>query len=150
MSGDFFQGLLWLSIGAAITLLSSKYNMGTFSAPGPGALPFGLGIVFIVLSGALMFRSWRTMGVGEKSRAPFGPKYRKVLLVLILLIISSFALESLGYLLTLFLLITISMFVMEPRRWLSALLLGASASLFSYTLFDLWLGVSLPAGLLHF
>ncbi len=150
MSGDFFQGLLWLFIGLVVLFLSSQYSMGSFSDPGPGALPFGLGLVFVMLSMILLFQSHRIKNPENEKHLPFGPRRLKVFFIILFLGLIIFLLESLGYLLSIFLMISLSMLIMEPRRWVSALLLGAIASYSSYMLFDVWLKVQLPKGLFHF
>jgi hypothetical protein len=150
MSGNFFQGLLWLSIGLAVIFLSSQYNMGTFSEPGPGALPFGLGLVFVLLSSILLFRSWRGKAPEHEKPLSFGSRWHKIFLIVFFLALLTFFLESLGYLLSIFLMITLSMLIMEPKRWVSALLLGSISSFSSYVLFDVWLKVQLPQGFFHF
>jgi hypothetical protein len=150
MSGDFFQGLLWLFIGVVVLFLSSSYSMGTLSEPGPGALPFGLGLVFVLLSSILLFRSWRSKAPENEKRLSFGSRWHKILMIILFLALVTFFLESLGYLLSIFLMITLSMLIMEPKRWISALLLGIISSFSSYVLFDIWLKVQLPEGLFHF
>ncbi len=147
MSGHFFQGLLWLCIGLAVVFLSSRYTIGTLSDPGPGALPFGLGFVFILLSGILLFQSFQTRNPQDKKPLPFGPRWLRVFLVILFLGLVTFLLEGLGYLLSILLMIFLSMLIMEPKRWLSAPLLGIIASSSSYMLFDVWLRVQLPKGL---
>ncbi len=147
MSGNFSQGLLWLCIGLAVVLLSSQYTIGTLSDPGPGALPFGLGFVFILLSVILLFQSCRTRNPKDEKPLPFGPRWLRVFLVILFLGLVTFLLEGLGYLLSIFLMIFLSTLIMEPKRWLSALLLGIIASYSSYMLFDVWLKVQLPKGL---
>ena len=150
MSGDFFQGLLWLCIGVGVLFFSSSYSMGTLSEPGPGALPFGLGLVFVLLSLILLFRSWRSKPSEDEKRLAFGSRWRKIFMIILFLALVTFFLESLGYLLSIFLMITLSMLIMEPKRWVSAVLLGIISSFSSYMLFDVWLKVQLPKGLLYF
>jgi hypothetical protein len=145
--GDFIQGLFWLAIGVAAVLFSSRYGMGTLSEVGPGALPFGLGLIFIFLSVLLIIRSWRKAG---DARLPFGSRYVRVLFVIGILVAGTFFLESIGYLLAIFLLIVGSMLVLDRRRWMSALLLGFASSAGSYLLFHVWLNVPLPTGWLYF
>lgn len=149
MRGDFLQGLLWLSIGIVVILLSSRYNMGTLSELGPGALPFGLGLVFVLLSAILLFRSWQVK-TGHEQRLPFGPKWRKVFLIILFLVLVTFLIESWGYLISVFLLTAIPMLIMDPKRWVSAMLLGVISSISSYVLFDIWLRVPLPKGFFYF
>ena len=150
MSGELLQGLLWLFIGITVTVFSSKYSMGTLTDPGPGALPFGLGLVFILLSILLLLRSRRMNEVDRNSRLSFGSRYRRVLWVVALLMVATLWLESLGYLLAVFLLIAGAMLIMEPRRWGSALVVGVTSSLVSYLLFHVWLNVPLSPGLIYF
>ncbi len=150
MSSDFFQGLLWLFIGLVVVFFSSHYAIGTLSDPGPGALPLGLGLIFVLLSMILLFQSFRIKNPENGKPLPFGPRRLKVLLVILFLGLVTFFLEGLGYLLSIFLMISLSMLIMEPKRWLSALLLGVIASCSSYMLFDVWLKVQLPRGLFHF
>ena len=83
--------------------------MGTLSEPGPGALPFGLGLVFVLLSSILLFRSFRVKELEYEKRLAFGPRWRKVFLVILFLGLITFFIESLGYLLSVFLMITLSM-----------------------------------------
>ncbi len=147
MASEFFQGLLWLFIGIVVTYLSSKYSMGTLSEPGPGTLPFGLGLIFILLSAILLIRSRRFKG---EAPLPFGTRYRKVFLIIALIALDTFLLESLGYISAVFLLIIVPMFLIEPKRWPSILLLGVISSLASYLLFDHWLGIPLPKGIFYF
>ena len=150
MSGELLQGLLWLFIGITVTIFSSKYSMGTLTDPGPGALPFGLGLVFILLSILLLLRSRRMNEVDRNGRLSFGSRYRRVFWVVLLLIGVTFWLESLGYLLAVFLLIAGAMLIMEPQRWGSALVVGVTSALVSYLLFHVWLNVPLPLGLIYF
>jgi len=150
MAGDFFQGLLWLCIGVGVLFFSSSYSMGSLSEPGPGALPFGLGLVFVLLSLILLFRSWRDKPSEDKKRLSFGSRWHKIFMIILFLALVTFFLESLGYLLSIFLMITLSMLIMEPKRWVSALLLGSISSFSSYVLFDVWLKVQLPKGLFYF
>jgi putative tricarboxylic transport membrane protein len=150
MVAEFVQGFLWLGIGIAVLYFSTEYNMGSLTEPGPGALPFTVGLIFVVLSSILIIRTWHKKGSGVEKPVPFGPRYRKVFLILVFFAIDTFFIESLGYILAVFLLIIVPMFLIEPKRWVSILLLGGVASVASYVLFDHWLGLTLPRGLFPF
>ena len=150
MGVEFIQGLIWLGIGIGVISLSSRYNMGGLTEPGPGALPFGLGLVFVFLSMVLLIRAWRTREAVHERPVPFGPRYRKVFLILLFFAVDTFLIEPLGYIVAVFLLIIVPMFLIEPKRWVSILLLGVISSVASYVLFDHWLGLPLPRGPFHF
>lgn len=150
MRAEFFHALFWLCVGIITTFSSTHYSLGSFSDPGPGTLPFVLGLVFILL--ALI-----TLGKSVLVRAPrdptsaftIGTGWRKVASVIVALVVSAIVFESLGFLITVFLLITVSMLLMEPQRWMLAVFMGLATSLGSYVIFDIWLKVQLPRGILH-
>ena len=150
MRAELFHALFWLCVGIITTYSSTRYSLGSFSDPGPGALPFILGLLFILL--ALIYA-----GVSLLARAPrdptsffaLGTGWRKTVWVIVALVVSAMVFESLGFLVTVFLLITISMLLMEPQRWMLAVFMGLAASLGSYVVFDIWLKVQLPRGILH-
>jgi len=148
MKGSVVQGFLWLGLGILVLILSQKYSMGTLREPGPGALPFGLGIVFILLSIILLITALRK---GETDKPPiFGKQASKVVAAIAFLVIDTLFLESLGYLIAIFILIVVIMLIMKPRQWISALVLGSISSISTYVIFDIWLKVSLPKGFLYF
>ena len=148
MAGAVVQSLLWLGLGILVLILSQNYNMGTLREPGPGALPFGLGLVIVLLSAILLINSLRK---GKLEKPPvFGKQARKVIAAVAFLVIDTLFLESLGYLIAIFILIVVIMLIMKPRQWISAVVLGAVSSVSTYVLFDTWLKVSLPKGFLYF
>jgi putative tricarboxylic transport membrane protein len=150
MKGELIQGLIWLLTGFVIVYLSSDYDRGSFAEPGPGALPFGLGIIFIGLSMILLIRCCRSKGREYEKPLPFGSRYRKVLLIILFMALDTFLFHPVGYLGAVFLLITVPMFLIEAKRWGSILLLGVISSFASYVLFDMWLGIPLPKGFFPF
>ena len=150
MRTEFFHALFWLCVGIITTFSSTRYSLGSFSDPGPGALPFVLGLIFILLASIYVVTSL----LGRAPRDPtnsftLGTGWRKTLWVIVALVVSAIAFESLGFLITVFLLITVSMLLMEPRRWRLAVFMGLASSLGSYVIFDIWLKVQLPRGILH-
>src|SRR5690242_21755229 len=59
---DFFAGALFIAIGIATILLSTRYTLGSAARMGPGYFPRILGILLIVLGGILVVRSYRIAG----------------------------------------------------------------------------------------
>jgi putative tricarboxylic transport membrane protein len=148
MKGSVIQSFLWLGLGILVLILSQKYNMGTLREPGPGALPFGLGLVISLLSLILLITALRK---GQIDKPPvFGKQASKVVAAIAFLVIDTLFLESLGYLIAIFILIVVIMLIMKPRQWISALVLGSISSVSTYVIFDTWLKVSLPKGFLYF
>ena len=150
MQSEFLHALFWLCVGIITTYSSTHYALGSFSDPGPGALPFVLGLVFILL--ALIYVALSVLARAPRDpTSPFtiGTGWRKTVWVIVTLVVSATVFESLGFLITVFLLITISMLLIEPRRWMLAVFMGLASSLGSYVIFDIWLKVQLTRGILH-
>lgn len=148
MGAEFYHALFWLCVGVTTTVMSWRYSLGSLTDPGPGALPFGLGLLFILLSLLLLAQSLSGPRIrGGGPRLPTGRGWRKVILVLLTIAASAFFFETLGYLLTVFSLVAVSMVLVEPRRWRLALVTGIVSSVASYVIFDVWLMVQLPRGI---
>ena len=54
---DFWSGVLFVTLGIATIVLSSKYTLGSAARMGPGYFPRILGILLIVLGGILALRA---------------------------------------------------------------------------------------------
>ena len=59
---DFFAGLLFIAFGIAAIVIGSNYTLGTAVRMGPGYFPRILGILLILLGGALAIRALRLRG----------------------------------------------------------------------------------------
>lgn len=149
MRTEIFHALFWLCVGLIATYSSTHYSLGSLSDPGPGALPFILGLLFILLALIYLVQAARVRETPARKSFEIGAGWKKVAWIVALLTFSAVVFESLGFLITIFLLITISMLLMDPRRWMLAVFMGLSSSLGSYVLFDIWLKVQLPRGILN-
>ena len=150
MRAEIFHALFWLFVGIVTTFSSTRYSLGSFSDPGPGALPFLLGVVFILLALIYLVKSALLRAPPDPARSfKIGAGWRQMASVIVALLVSAIAFESLGFLITVFLLITVSMLLIEPQRWMLAVFMGLASSLGSYVIFDIWLKVQLPRGILH-
>lgn len=147
MRADFYHALFWLGVGIFTTFLSTHYSLGSFADPGPGSMPFGLGLAFILLSLIYLAQSVRRRPVAAAAIV-IGPRWRRVAGVAAVLLASAVVFEDLGYLATIFLLVAASMLLIEPGRWKLALFTAFASSLGSYVIFDIWLKVQLPRGIL--
>ena len=59
---DFAAGVLFIAIGVAAIVIAENYPLGTAARMGPGYFPRILGILLIVLGGALALRALRLQG----------------------------------------------------------------------------------------
>jgi len=54
---DFFAGLMFLVIGLAFAWGAARYSFGSSVQPGPGYIPFGLGLLLAVLGVLILFNA---------------------------------------------------------------------------------------------
>jgi putative tricarboxylic transport membrane protein len=120
--------------------------MGKASRPGAGFLPFGLAIVLIGLSLALILKSWKK----ESGPVPFWPKrgWLRPLLGVGIFLLYALILGPLGFILTTFLFLIFWMWIIERIRWVTILTLSVGVTAILYFIFEYFLEVPLPAGLL--
>jgi putative tricarboxylic transport membrane protein len=149
-NNDQRTGLFWLIVGLVISFFSTKYGLGTPSAPGPGFLPFITGLVMSGLA-VIVF----ALQVGKKDKETILDLWRnrgwpKVMLVMASLVVYALLFIPLGFLLDTFLLLTFLLRLMEPMNWIKVLGGAICASGGSYVIFQLWLEAQLPQGFLGF
>jgi len=133
------------AVGVIIILISLNYGFGTWKKPGPGLYPFLLGFS-LAFFGLLLILS------GLRSRIPILPLQRGDLWTFFSMM-AAFCLwillmPLLGY-------VAVTLFatfgfckVMKLEGWLKPLSISLGTTLFIYLLFDYWLYIDLPRGIL--
>jgi hypothetical protein len=144
---DLGSSLFWIASAALIILSSLRLQLGEPQNPGPGFLPFLVGILLLILSVALLFRSLRESKIKESGQPQPSAQKFKLFATVGALLIFALAFPHLGFLLT-----TIPLMIFLPRvvgdlKWRTSLLIGISTSVGMYLLFKVWLKVQFPAGL---
>jgi putative tricarboxylic transport membrane protein len=139
-------GYVLLIIGAVTAWSSFHLSMGRWGRPGPGFFPFGLAIVLIVLSLALIFLHWKK----DLTSSPFWPgrSWLRPLLGVAILVFYALFFDRMGFILTTFLFLIIWMWVIERLRWLTILSISIGTTVALYLIFNLFLEVPLPPGFL--
>lgn len=92
---DFLAGLIFAAFGIAAVVIGSDYPLGTAARMGPGYFPRVLGILLIVLGGALSLRALRVPGPPLP-----GWKWRPVLIVLLSVVVFGLVLTRVGLVLS--------------------------------------------------
>ena len=141
--------IFWIGLSLLVTVLSYKLGLGRFHSPGPGLLPFILGILLLIISFYLLIIS-----LVKKNGKQEIPKEKasqidfvKISLVLISLFVYALLLEKLGYLITTFLLLIILFRSAGSKRWSSVLIASTLAVFLTYFVFTSF-GLRFPAGIL--
>ncbi len=117
--------------------------MGSFRHPGVGFLPFGLCIILILFSLALIFSRWK-----EGTFVPFwsGRTWLRPLLGVVILGLYALVIETLGFPLTTFAFLLVWMRVIERVHWLKVMSISIGVTAGLYLIFGFFLEVPVPMG----
>lgn len=140
----FFDFLL-LVLGVFIAFVSLGYGFGSLARPGPGLYPFFVGVAIAVFSFFLLASEIRS----RASKPPLDKDGARTLV----LMAATFCLwivvmPLLGYVVVTLLATYAFCKVMKLEGWAKPLAVSAGTALFTYLLFDYWLYIDLPRGIL--
>jgi len=136
---DFVAGLLFAAVGAAAIIIAANYPLGTAARMGPGYFPRILGILLIVLGGAIALRALRINGEGL-------PRWhwRPVLIVLGSVVLFGSIVDKVGLALSTIILIVLASAASREFRPLESLVSGIALAVLSISVFVLALKLQLP------
>jgi len=139
---------IWLAFCLFVCIESLRLGVGSFKMPGPGFIPFGASLFtgLIALSLLLIGKAKRTI----RETAPFfqGGRVIKVLYMVCALFLYPFFLSQLGFFLCTLFFAGFSLKMIEPQRWRTVLVISIGAAITCYLLFDVFLRIQLPKGIL--
>lgn len=141
---DVGASLFLILLGIVVAIGAVVLGIGTAEQLRPGFLPFLCGVALAVLSSFFFLKAWRGRTVGTQ---PLG-QWRRPITVLTGLMVYVVILDPVGYVIATALLavIILRVFDMKTKWVLVATSLGIAVA--TYALFNLLLGVELPAGVL--
>ena len=140
LSSDRFSGVLLLLLALYVTWENRAYPIGTLQEPGPGYVPLLLAILLGVLG--LMIAIWG--GRSEALLAIRWPEATRALVILLACGVGAFALERIGYRLTVIALLIFFLGVVERRRPWMVVLVSIGFGFISYYVVGNLLHVPLP------
>lgn len=149
---DVIPAMVWMGLGIALAIGSYKLKLGSLHTPGPGLMPFLLGIALSLCSIPIVVRSIQMITRKFKERDEdvwSGIDFKKLILVVASLIGYAVLLESVGYLVTAFLVLVILFKTVESQKWSLVVVLSVLSVISTYLLFVVILNVQLPSGLLR-
>lgn len=141
-----------LLLAGAVAFSGAALKFYAYSGPdgpGPGLLPFWLGLAMALMAGAMLARSLRARERGA-DWAPRGAALRRVLVVLALSVAFVALLEVLGMVLGSALYLAVLVRYLDRNPWPMVLAVAAGAAGFNYLVFAYWLRVPFPVGPLGF
>lgn len=134
-----------LVLGLAVVFFSSQLTYYSEFGPGPGFLPLWLGIGLIG-SGAFLLLDFLRKQV--KAEAFFQPRTKQCVVMFILIVIAFLLLPWLGFSIGFALLAGTAMRVMGKHSWIACGITVVALAVSIYFVFDQWLGIPLPTGIL--
>jgi putative tricarboxylic transport membrane protein len=152
MNAERVGSLFWLAVGL-ITLYGSYYlGLGKMREPGSGFLPFIAGCFISFMAIIVLLQSFTPKKEARAKLATLwaGVNWHRSLIISFLVLGFILALESLGFILTSFLLLLILFRWVEKFPWKKALIVPLLTLGCTYLLFNIFLKVSLPRGILGF
>jgi hypothetical protein len=143
---NVIAGVAVLLLGVATTAMAwtTLPYTGEFG-PGPGFLPFWLGITLMVCAISVLVTDLRSAVTSEKL---FRPKTVKCLQVLGLIVTVFLLLPVLGFSAGLALITGAGMRLMGKHRWVSCVLTAIGTAICIHYVFGQWLSIPLPKGMI--
>ena len=140
-----FVVFLLLVLGLAISVISWGYGFGTLRQPGPGLYPFFIGAAIAVFSLFILLSELRS-GTSERVLDKQGAWTLALMTLTFCLWIV--AMPLLGYVVVSLLATYAFCKIMKLEGWRKPLAVSVGTALFIYALFDYWLYIDLPRGIL--
>jgi Tripartite tricarboxylate transporter TctB family len=147
--------VLWIGLGCFLTAYSYRMGLGTFSKPGPGLMPFLIGLLLAgsaLCLGYLQIKKKRLeqhSPVGDRAPSEANAvSLKKLSMVIVPLILYGLLLEKAGFIVATFTLLALLFHTLGMNR-LSALAASLIAVLGCYFVFT-FLGQRFPPGIFRY
>lgn len=144
---DLISGIFWIGFGAVFVIGGLQQGLVRQGIPGPGSLPFIVGLISIGLSLVVVVQALTKESIPSKKFFPEKSSLRKLILALVSIVGYGLLLKSLGFMLTTFLFLVCVLALVGREKWVTALSFSLLTAVLSYLLFTA-LQVELPRGIL--
>jgi hypothetical protein len=157
---EIASSLVLILFGVMFLLYDTKYPLDQLANPGPGAFPLMVGAIWVILAGWQFIQTFRrTQPPGSKERNKKDVQSlrgifqgtqgeTKVLFMIAVFVIYLVMVKWVGFFTSNFLFVMISSRLMGARGWKGPVTLSVGIALFCYLLFEVWLKLSFPRGIL--
>ena len=146
MTTDRISGSVLVVFALLVIWESRHLPLGTFRQPGPAFVPILLAVLLVVFGVFVVLTGGRSLLLSSITWT----EWRHALAILGASLFSVFAIERLGYRLTVLLVLSFLVKVVEKRGWVLSLAFAFTLSFGSFFLFYTLLRVPLPEGPLGF
>jgi hypothetical protein len=157
---EITSGLVLMLFGAGFLLYDIKYPLDTWANPGPGVFPLMVGAVLVILASWQLVKDVRkpkpqetieSREGTERSIREFLQKNKgevTPLLMIAVFVVYLLMVKWVGFFISNLLFVVISSKLIGARDWVRPVALSAGVNLFCYFLFEVWLKLSFPRGVL--
>ena len=140
--------LFWIAVGLVTCYGATRLGVGSITEPSAGFIFFWSGLVLIVLSLIVFVDAVRSFENTLQQLPEIN--WPKIALVLFALLLYAFFLEKLGFVFTTFVLMSFLLGCIQSAGWLRSFAVAGAAALTAYAIFELWLKIRLPKGIVGF
>jgi len=131
----------WVGFSLLFIWASLQLTVGTPAHPGPGFMPFLIGLFMAVVSFITLVKEYGTKNDPQLFSRRYLPKH---LLLFAMLITYCLIINHLGFFISTFILMFFLFKGIEPQKWSTALLATLLTVGASYYIFVIWLGCQFP------
>ena len=149
---DFFSGLFLFALGLFLAFQCRRLSVWSRFGPDEGFFPLVVAIVILGLSLSIIIKSFHF--IGTRKERPLEDQKKeavdvfRVISYVILMLLYSSLMETVGFLITSPLFLILLMKYIEKQGWKITILVGSGSIIISYLLFVYFLNVPLPKGLM--
>jgi putative tricarboxylic transport membrane protein len=144
---DIISGIFWMGFGAVFAIGGLQQGLVRQGIPGPGSLPFIVGLTSIGLSLVVVVQALIKESAPSTKFFPQQNSLRKLVLALVGIVGYGLLLKSLGFVATTFLFLFFVLALIGREKWGIALSFSLLTAVLSYIIFTA-LQVDLPKGIL--
>jgi hypothetical protein len=147
---DRISGMILFCFGVFVGLKSFHYPLGSLRSPGPGLLPLSASLLMIAFSGFMVVHSFLRKGGTEKTEGSFFSSKetpQRVILGFLSLVGFRYIFPLVGFAPAAFLFVFFLVKFLGHYSWRVSIIFSALTALFSYFLFQVWLNIQMPKGL---
>ena len=156
---EIASSLVLILFSLTFLVYTTRYPLDDWANPGPAVFPLLLGGVLLLLAAWQLIRALLAPGKPDREERKSSKVKAlkaflrenqgeaKVIILNALLILYIFLVQWLGFFVSTFLLVILSSRLMEAKDWIRPIVLSAGVGLFCYFLFEVWLKLSFPRGI---
>jgi putative tricarboxylic transport membrane protein len=158
---EIASSLVLILFSMIFLVYTTRYPLDDWENPGPAVFPLILGGVLLILAAGQLIRALLTPGTptrrgatGATTAASVRNYFQenagetKVVALTVLLVLYILLMQWIGFFVSTFLLVIFASRLMEAKDWGRPILLSVGVGIFCYLLFEMWLKLNFPRGIL--